>query len=198
MVNFATPKGLGYQVANTVRQFVLSKSSTIRIVGFNLGDQTILSSGNIDLVSLSSDLASLDIELDDLETYPTTNSVYVSDVLTVGDLQKAGIRVINYPSDHIILDTMGTVTITFILNKCSCPMSSDDNKNLLTSQGVNVKGFHVISSRALDVKVGFNVKNNLNNDEVLFNIDSPEEKRIMEESLSSIIQVFQSISSINP
>lgn len=194
MINFDTPKGLGYQVASTVRQFILSNSTTVRIVGFSLGNQTILSSGNIDLVSFSADLAGLDIELDDLESYPTiTRSIECNGVLTVGDLQKNGINVVNYPSDYILLDTMGSATISFILNKCSCPMSGTENKNLLISNGINVKGYNIIASRALDLKVSFKVKNNLNNDEVMFEVNSNEEQRILKESLANMMQVFSCI-----
>ena len=194
MINFDTPKGLGHQVASTVRQFILSNSTTVRVVGFSLGNQTILSSGNIDLVAFSADLAALDIELDDLESYPTiTRSIECNGVLTVGDLQKNGINVVNYPSDYVLLDTMGNATINFILNKCSCPMSGTENKNLLISNGINVKGYNIIASRALDLKVSFKVKNNLNNDEVMFEVNSNEKQRILKESLSSMMQVFSCI-----
>lgn len=194
MINFTTPKGLGYPVANAVRHFILSNSVTARIVGFSLGNQTILSSGNIDLVSFSAELAGLDIELDELESYPTlTRSIECNGVLTVGDLQKNGINVLNHPSDYILLDTMGSVTISFILNKCSSIMSGIDNKNLLSTSGLNVKGYNIISSRALDLKVAFKVKKNLNNDEVSFEVSSVDEEKILRESVNNALQVFGGI-----
>ena len=72
-------------------------------------------------------------------------------------------------------------------------MSGTENKNLLISNGINVKGYNIIASRALDLKVSFKVKNNLNNDEVMFEVNSNEEQRILKESLSSMMQVFSCI-----
>lgn len=194
MINFDTPKGLGYQVANTIRQFILTQSPTVRIVGFSLGDQTIFSSGNIDLVRFSAVLASLDIELDEIESYPTmSRSIDCTGVLTVGDLINNGISVTNYPSDYVLLDTMGSITITFILNKCSCPMKGMENKNLLVSCGINVKDYNIISSRALDLEVSFTVKENLNSDEVCFNVTSPSEGEIVKEAIGNIIGVLNAV-----
>lgn len=194
MISFTTPKHLGRQYGTIIRQCILSQSECVRVVAFSLGEQTILNSGNIDLVNLSADLASLDIEFDSYVQYPLNYSISVSEILTVGDLRAQGIDVLNKEDDFILLDTVGTnVTINLIVNKVSGYMSSEDNRNSLVSVGQSVVGYNVISSRSQDLKVALNVKDNLDSDEVTLSVDSSDENRILKESVGDIMSVLGTI-----
>ena len=154
----------------------------------------MFSSGNIDLISFSMSLASLDIEMDNLVTYPSNYSIPVKGVLTVGDLRRRGINVSNKNDDVVLLDTIEEeINLVLICNKVSGYMSSEDNKNTLMSLGNSISNFKVISARALDLKIGFNVKTNLNSDEVSLFIESSEENSLVRDCLMSIEGILGSI-----
>lgn len=194
MINFNAPKGLGVVVGNLMRQFVLSETETPRIVGFSFGEQTLLTSGDIDLVSFSAELAGLDLEVDPLIGYPCSKEVNVKGCLKVSDLKKCGIVVLNRMEDEILLDTFGEVNIMFVVNKCKVYTNSSDNRNLLQTAGLNVTKYNIISSRPSDLKVFVDVKNNLHCDDVTFKIDSSISKEVLKESIDKIITVFGEIS----
>lgn len=194
MVNFTVPKNMGFQYGTLIRQSILSSSECVRIIAFSLGEQTLLTAGDIDLICFSTNLATLDIEMDNLISYPSSYSITVKEVLTVGDLRQKGISVLNKDDSEILLDTLGQeVTITLICNKVSGHMTSEDNKNTLISLGKSINGFKVISARSLDLKIEFKVKENLNSDEVNLSINSPLETSLIKESLVSINSILGSL-----
>lgn len=194
MINFTVPKNMGTQYGTLIRQSILNKTECVRVIAFSLGEQTLFSSGNIDLISFSMSLASLDIEMDNLVTYPSNYSIPVKGVLTVGDLRRRGINVSNKNDDVVLLDTIEEeVNLVLICNKVSGYMSSEDNKNTLMSLGNSISNFKVISARALDLKIGFNVKTNLNSDEVSLFIESSEENSLVRDCLMSIEGILGSI-----
>jgi len=196
MIKFNVPKNLGTTVVNTLRQFILSETEVVRVVGFSLGEQELLKSGDIDLVNISCVLANLDLDYDDLESYPTIKNVKFNDVLTIGDLRGAGIKILNFDDDTIILNGFKPGTISLILNKCKHYMTASNNKSMLeSSQMFNVSGFNIIPSRGSNVDVSFKITTGLDSDLVEFNVKSDDDKRIIKESLKSISSVLEGINS---
>lgn len=200
MISFTVPKDMGYQYGTLIRQSILSSSECIRIIAFSLGEQTLLTSGNIDLISFSTELATLDIGMDSLIPYPASYSVTVKDVLTVGDLRQKGIPVLNRPDSDVLLDTVGEeVSFVFVCNKVTGFMSCEDNKQTLMALGEYKNSYKVIASRASDFKISFNIKKNLNSDEVNLSVTpysndySISENSVIKDSLSTIDSILGSL-----
>lgn len=197
MIKFNVPKNLGTVVVNTLRQFILSETEVVRVVGFSLGEQELLKSGDIDLVNVSCILANLDIEYDEIESYPTVKNIKFDEVLTVGDLRKAGIKISNFNDDTVILNGFKPGTISLILNKCKHYMSASNNKAMLeSSQMFNVSGFNIIPSRGSNIDVNFKITSELDSDLIEFNINSDDSTRVLKDSLTSITSVLEGISSV--
>lgn len=196
MITFNTPKDLGITYGNMLRQSILAQSECARIVAYSLGKQTIISSGEIDLIRFSSDLANLNIKFDPVVDYPITCEITAKDKLTVGDLRAKGIDVEDRSDDEVLLDLVGAEkTITLVILNVIGYDSSQSIKNRLSSLGQKFEDLNVIWARSADLKVSFEVRSMLNGDEVTFSIDSADEKRILKECVNNISNQLSVISS---
>lgn len=193
---FYVPKTLGYPIANCIRQFALTEVEFPRIVGFSLGDSSLLRSGKFDLCQVSSNLSNIEIKVDSFVEFPLVIDVPFNDVLTVGHLRRSGIDAMGEDSDVILaVPDDSNKVIKLIINLLKTTTSAADNRCLLESKLPNefLDKCNIIHSRGSNFDFEIEVDSGISADVISLKAKTVGENGILSSSLESIIKVFSSI-----
>ena len=193
---FYVPKTLGYSVANCIRQFALTEVEFPRIVGFSLGDSTLLRSGKFDLCQVSSNLSNIEIKANSYEEFPLVIDVPFNDVLTIKHLRTAGIEALGNDDDVILaVPDNSSKTIKLIINSLKTSTSASDNRCLLESKLSSdfLDKCNIIHSRGSNFDFEIDVNSGISGDIIELDIKSPDSRDVLKASLESIVGVFEKI-----
>lgn len=193
---FYVPKTLGYPIANCIRQFALTEVEFPRIVGFSLGDSSLLRSGKFDLCQVSSNLSNIEIRTNSVNEFPIVLEVKFKDVLTIGHLRDYGIDAVGDDNDVILaVPDDSPKSMKLIINLLKTTTSAADNRCLLESKlpGEVLDKYNIIHSRGSNFDFEIEVDSGISADIISVRAKTVNETEILSSSLESIIKVFGTI-----